>query len=235
MAIILFFACTNEKESEIENQFLENFGYNKVNYPMSSSLEGLDTLRWGLFPEKEQLYIRSKSEKITLKAIALSSKILNKGTDMADNKAKFIKEAKEFFFEFDETTPHVLLAKQMVAMNIQTKTFDGFIYQDDIINSFSSYSLDYIDMELLEYGTSLLAETGNPNADMMFLNLLVLSDFIDQNDMNQYARKAVENAKRWYQLADSDNCVHCSQKKNSTQTKKETINYSILQLQEMIN
>ncbi len=237
-AFFLVLACNSYENEKKEIEFLENplLKADIVKYPLSSSVEGLDQIRWGLFPEDQKADAKATSREITTSAITLAYKLLNNHPHIRGNEDKFIADSRELFTQQEEMMPHVLLAKQMVGLQIQAQLFDQFLYEDDLQGAFGTLPLEDSELQLLEYGTSLLIESGNPNADISLLNLSLLSDHADPTLIKRHAEQSIKNAKRWYDLdaTKTKDCHQCNEKPSAEEKKIDIIRHSVLELQKML-
>lgn len=100
----------------------------------------------------------------------------------------------------------LFLAKQMFAMKLMVKMYPGLLKEDDVF-SYQESELNKNQLDALHYATELLVSTGNPNADLIAVNVFHLSDTISETQVQNLAARAQENAMKWYdQDFLCDNC-----------------------------
>ncbi len=187
-----------------------------VPYPMGSGLEvsDIDVLRWGLLPENQQEDAKLKSAEIIKEALKIVYGF-ERDLDRLDSKTASlgILEKAKTAFNKHEFSPSLSLAKQMFAMRVQSFLFQGFL-EEPGISSFKNTPLNSDEVQLLTYTTQLLIENGNPNADLVALNLDIINDRLAPEVKSDLASAAIQNTQNWYgdELSEPGNAKESMQK-----------------------
>lgn len=185
-------------------------------YPFGlPNLSDADYYRWNTIEDNEaREEAKSRSNQLTRDAlrIAYSDFGARLPQELAPEELPQILETFRTASDKHSESPALFLAEQMFAMKLQENIFPDFTRQTDIAR-FKESNLSEYQLEALELITEVFVRNGNPNADMIALNLHHLNSHAESSKLNILANRAYNNAVSWH--GDTITCDNCFSKEDA--------------------
>lgn len=187
-----------------------------VPYPFGQPLNSeLDYYRWNKVSKSKQDFARIQSNKLTKEALKIVYLGLGEELRRAQSDVEIASLIEEFKYVIDKNTENeaLFLAEQIFAMKLQEKLFPEILSEKNVF-SLKNKRLSETQLSILEYITKTFVKYGNPNVDLIAVNLYHLSNRLEKNKISELSKSAEENAVKWFG-DEVLNCTDCNKKVTS--------------------
>lgn len=193
--------------------------------PESSSFK---SLRWGNLMGNQKEKAKNNYVEFSIESEIMASKIVD-GIDLTDmddlhQSLPILRERIAKMRSENDT----FLTEQYIAFKIQRVLYNNQLFTVDDIEQNKNIEFVNNELDILEFSVELLVENGNPNTELIALNVFHLNDHTEKNKLQTLARRSIANANSWFSL--EQECLDCSQNNKidySQSLKKNSINAGI--------
>jgi len=217
LTVIFIISCDQAAVENMDEQAYQQtqdlFSQSYVEYPFGQPKHSeIDFYRWGEVDDEYRDEAREKSSQLTRNALMIYAPLaaeLNQ-IDRDEGFETVIANADERFSKHADSEA-LFLAEQMFAMKLQEVIFPDVTSNHNPI-AFTSEELTDNQLDALYHLSEIFVRNGNPNADLLAVNLYHLENSVYSESVKELAIVAIENAKHWYgsELA----CEGCYSKEN---------------------